>query len=42
MLFGTLTTAFSGLTFGRLRTLRALGARLTLCRSFCRRGRGGY
>ena len=42
MLFGTLTTAFSELTFGRLRTLRALGARLTFCRSFCRRSRGGY
>ena len=36
MLLGTLTALFAGLTFGRLLTLGALGARLTLDRGFRR------
>ena len=41
-LLGTLTALFAGLTFGRLLTLVALGARLTLDRGFRRRGRQSY
>ena len=41
-LLGTLTALFAGLTFGRLLTLGALGARLTLDRGFRRRGRRSY